>query len=193
MKLLSVPGVFGMAVGIVGLAFLADAVGGMSTAPQNANPYDPQSSGGLDLSGLFDLSARADEMAAAHDLSDLLRIDLPNADVTLDGGISTEVTGTSTIRKVAFGNASDVQVYSTASGTYSTDGLASRHVLYPGIEVAPHPHPVNVHASLVWQSGYGWVPAPDSPTRSIVTYHRTMRDVPGGTDCVIEAGVRLCG
>lgn len=51
----------------------------------------------------------------------------------LDPAVSTEVTHRSTVRKIGFGITEFVQIVETPSGTYSTDGLTSPHVEYPGI------------------------------------------------------------
>lgn len=55
-------------------------------------------------------------------------------DITFDESVSDEVKSTSTIRKISGGHASEVMVTTTPSGTYSTDGLLSPFVRYPGID-----------------------------------------------------------
>jgi hypothetical protein len=44
------------------------------------------------------------------------------------------VKRTQVVKKIAHGRTSSVTVVTTPSGTYSTDGLLSPHVQYPGIE-----------------------------------------------------------
>lgn len=56
-------------------------------------------------------------------------------DITLGPGVSTDIQRTQTIRKIGYGYSSTVTVVTTPSGTYSTDGLLSPNVSYPGIEV----------------------------------------------------------
>ncbi|HZY66937.1 MAG TPA: hypothetical protein VFE52_00025 [Devosia sp.] len=55
-------------------------------------------------------------------------------DITIDDTVSTEIVRQHVIRKIAGGEKSDVTVVTTPSGTYSTDGLASPHVQYPGVD-----------------------------------------------------------
>jgi hypothetical protein len=55
-------------------------------------------------------------------------------DITFDDGVSTEVSRTRVVKKIAGGRTSDVTIVTTPSGTYSTDGLLSPNVQYPGIE-----------------------------------------------------------
>ena len=57
--------------------------------------------------------------------------------ITFDESVSTEVEHTSTVKKIAFGHASNVSIVTTPTGTYSSDGLLSPNVRYPGIEVKP--------------------------------------------------------
>ena len=53
---------------------------------------------------------------------------------TLDDGVSTEVQRTRVVTKIGHGLKSQVTIVTTPSGTYSTDGLLSPNVRYPGIE-----------------------------------------------------------
>lgn len=52
---------------------------------------------------------------------------------TVEPWVATEVIAESTIRKIGFGRTTFVTIAETATGTYSSDGLASPYVLYPGI------------------------------------------------------------
>ena len=47
--------------------------------------------------------------------------------------VQMEATSEVLVRKIAYGRTSFVSVMTTGTGTYSSDGLASPHVLYPGI------------------------------------------------------------
>ena len=49
--------------------------------------------------------------------------------------VQMEATSEVTVRKIAYGRTSFVSVMTTQTGTYSSDGLASPHVLYPGIHM----------------------------------------------------------
>jgi hypothetical protein len=61
-------------------------------------------------------------------------------DIDLDEDqVSTEVTHRDTVTKIAFGQRTVVSVVTTPTGTYSTDGLVSPYVRYPGVDVSPNP------------------------------------------------------
>jgi hypothetical protein len=61
--------------------------------------------------------------------------------ITFGDSVSTEPQSTQTVSKIGFGHKSVVSIVTTTSGTYSSDGIASPHVLYPGIDVAlKHPN-----------------------------------------------------
>ena len=55
--------------------------------------------------------------------------------IVLDDTVSTEIKSTRVVKKIGHGRTSMVEIVTTPSGTYSTDGLLSPHVRYPGIEV----------------------------------------------------------
>ena len=52
---------------------------------------------------------------------------------TVEDSVSTDILSTETVRKIEAGRTSFVTVATTATGVYSSDGLSSRHVRYPGI------------------------------------------------------------
>ena len=51
----------------------------------------------------------------------------------LTPAVSTDVLSQSTVKKIGYGNTEFVHVIQTPTGTYSTDGLQSPHVEYPGV------------------------------------------------------------
>jgi hypothetical protein len=69
--------------------------------------------------------------------------------------VSTEVIASQTVRKIAYGVTTFVEITTTDSGTYSTDGLASPNIRYPGIH--PNPEFADWQAPLlaVW-TGDAW-------------------------------------
>jgi len=79
----------------------------------------------------------ADESGQANgfDPSALVRIGEAEYRITTDETVSLEPISNTRVRKVGYGNVSYVDIATTASGTYSTDGFASPHVQYPGVEV----------------------------------------------------------
>lgn len=52
---------------------------------------------------------------------------------TVEDSVSTEVLQSSTVRKIEFGRTSFVTIATTATGVYSSDGLDSPNIRYPGI------------------------------------------------------------
>ncbi|RYE76508.1 MAG: hypothetical protein EOP19_24355 [Hyphomicrobiales bacterium] len=52
---------------------------------------------------------------------------------TVEETVATEVISSKTVRKIEAGRTSFVTVATTPSGVYSSDGLSSPHVRYPGI------------------------------------------------------------
>jgi hypothetical protein len=82
--------------------------------------------------------------------------------------VSTDVTSQRTVRKIAYGRTTFVDIATTPTGTYSSDGLASPHVRYPGI----HPNPEfaawqNSQVIAVW-NGKGWAEFATGTARSFV-------------------------
>ena len=55
-------------------------------------------------------------------------------DLVFDESISTDVKRTQIVTKIGAGRSTEVTIVTTPSGIYSTDGLLSPHVRYPGIE-----------------------------------------------------------
>ena len=56
-----------------------------------------------------------------------------------DGTVSTEVSGTQTVKKIGFGAVSTVTIVTTPTGVYSSDAIFSPNVRYPGITVTAEP------------------------------------------------------
>ncbi|WP_338607521.1 hypothetical protein V6617_13705 [Pelagibacterium nitratireducens] len=68
--------------------------------------------------------------------------------------VSLEPTSSAIVRKVGYGHVRDVNIATTTSGTYSSDGLVSPHVLYPGIEVdRVADDSSHYHGYSVWPEG----------------------------------------
>jgi hypothetical protein len=60
---------------------------------------------------------------------------------TFDDSVSTDVQRTQVVTKIGHGRKSQVTIVTTPSGTYSTDGMLSPNVRYPGIEKRLKPWP----------------------------------------------------
>lgn len=54
-------------------------------------------------------------------------------DFHVEPGVSTEATAQSTVKKIGYGRTSYVTIVQTPTGVYSSDGLASANIEYPGI------------------------------------------------------------
>jgi hypothetical protein len=79
----------------------------------------------------------ADEAPAPNgiDPDALVRIGDADYRITHQDWVATEPRSNARVMKVGYGNVSYVDIATTETGTYSTDGFASPHVLYPGIDV----------------------------------------------------------
>jgi hypothetical protein len=64
--------------------------------------------------------------------------DLRKFDITFDSSVSKEVKSSTTIKKIGYGTPTTVSITTTASGTYSSDAIASPYVRYPGVAVSAH-------------------------------------------------------
>ena len=84
------------------------------------------------------LDALADEFAPVGiDAASLVKYEDREYVVDYDASIATDPLSTVRVKKVEAGKVSYVTITTTASGTYSTDAMFSRHVQYPGISVEP--------------------------------------------------------
>ena len=79
----------------------------------------------------------ADEAGTANgiDPDALVRIGEADYRITHQDWVATEPRSHARVMKIGYGNVSYVDIATTETGTYSTDGFASPHVLYPGIDV----------------------------------------------------------
>lgn len=78
--------------------------------------------------------------------------DFVKPDVTIEPWVSTEAIGRSTIRKIGYGRTEFVDVIETATGVYSSDGLESPYVRYPGIH--KEQSTAAFSAISVWDGGW---------------------------------------
>jgi hypothetical protein len=80
---------------------------------------------------------------------------LAKYDITYDDSVSTKPLRTEYVSKIGFGHRTKVAIVTTSSGTYSSDGLASPNVRYPGIDVTPEDDADNDFAFSSFSSPYG--------------------------------------
>lgn len=82
------------------------------------------------------------------DPSKLRKFDIQIADT-----VSTEPLRTQYVKKIAGGYPTTVSIITTSTGTYSSDGITSPHVLYPGIDVTTKGRGPHVH---MWFGSSRW-------------------------------------
>lgn len=128
------------------------------------------------------------EPFSATDPDGYLRFDSDDYSVSVSPDVSLDVLGTSVITKIQGGHLTKIQVVQTPTGVYSTDGLASPHVRYPGIWVSMNESQVTGGAWALTESG--WTPLPTTGN-SLVYLHQ-----PNGTGangpCLADNGVTVC-
>ena len=73
--------------------------------------------------------------AGSLDLDGLMKIDGRMYNVTADASVDLNPMSSTTVKKISGGRVFNVNIATTSTGTYSTDSMQSKHVLYPGITV----------------------------------------------------------
>jgi hypothetical protein len=134
-------------------------------------------------------------------IGELLKLGDDEFLIKAEPGVSLTPTATSSIRKIEYGSSRTVTVSTTASGVYSSDGLASPHFRYPGIEVLQTPAE-RTAAALAhedtlarWLPGRGWVATPTVSANSfvIVTRDGASTVINGSKgSCVIGRSIAVC-
>lgn len=146
----------------------------------------------------------AQEGTNTIDLSNLVFFKGKAYAVTYEDGVSTEAMSTDVVRKIGYGRTSFVNISTTSSGTYSSDGMTSPHILYPGVHVEQVPIAAAGAAAggteaprslAYWSDARGWVATPFVEAGSFVIVTRT----PSGTivngtsgSCVLTQGIATC-
>ena len=74
-------------------------------------------------------------VAPGFDTSDLVKFEDREYRVENEDWVATDPVSSVKIKKIEAGRVSYVTITTTATGTYSTDGMFSNHVQYPGISV----------------------------------------------------------
>jgi hypothetical protein len=100
--------------------------------------------------------------------NNLLKVDGDYYDVANTPGVSLTPESTEIVRKIGYGQTSFVNVLHTSSGTYSTDGLTSPYIRYPGIFTEREHVVVLPYAGIFgWSRLGGWVRIPLMNAQSI--------------------------
>jgi hypothetical protein len=130
----------------------------------------------------------ADELPPGFDTDNLVKIDDRLYTMDYEPWVATDPLSTATVKKIEGGEVSYVQVTTTNTGTYSTDGLTSRHVQYPGIEVEEvWPR----RAGFFYWSGRNWTHFSTYTGNSYVSVHTNKRRNTSFT-CVATSNVYVC-
>lgn len=129
MKILTIRNVAGLGFTVFCLAVIADAL------PDTGSQAFAQSPLVTNVSSALANVIPNQDAPSSESLSNLLHIEERAYDVQFDPSLSQTALSNYSVRKVGFGNVSTVRIVTTPSGTYSTDGFASNHVLYPGVSV----------------------------------------------------------
>ena len=90
----------------------------------------------------------------------LVRIDGSYLAVGHTEDVSFDPTSTTVVRKIGYGRTSFVTIATTPTGVYSTDGLASVHVRYPGVFTAPVRLAAFGGTIMAWSRLTGWETLP---------------------------------
>ena len=134
----------------------------------------------------------ADEAPVGFDTGKLVKFDDRTYQVDYQPWVATDPISTSTVKKIEGGKVSYVSISTTATGTYSTDGLTARNVQYPGIEVTEVPP--NERAWFSSWSGRKWLRFSSYGGNSYVTLRHNGVRVSTGNNrtCVSGRGFSVC-
>ncbi len=134
---------------------LAALLAGLALVPQLPPARADEASAGAPSStagGLF---------SPSFDPDDLVKFDF-----MVEPGVSETLISTTTVRKIGFGRTRLIEIVTTPSGVYSSDGLASPHIRYPGIHKQWKGG--RVGSIKIWTDA-GWVTLDTIPAGSFVS------------------------
>jgi hypothetical protein len=86
----------------------------------------------------------------------------------VEPSISTDVLSNTTIRKIEGGRTRFVTIATTSTGTYSSDGLTSPHIRYPGVHVEQLGS-----VAWIWSDDGGWTALPLLNDSSVTVFTQT--------------------
>jgi len=147
MKILTFWNVTGLGFGLIAVSLIVGTISGSGSAAlaQSSASENISSNISSNFSAAIQQVLPKNGLPSAQSLSNLLRIGPRNYEVNYGDNVSTQILSSRVVRKIEFGKETFVSVVTTPSGVYSTDGLASVNVLYPGISV--------VETSAISQNG----------------------------------------
>ena len=128
--------------------------------------------------------------ADGFDPSKLLILDEDNG-VRYEDWVSTDPLDTQVIKKIEGGRVSYVTIKRTATGTYSSDGIESPHVQYPGV-IEPE-NPRNRFSFSSWNNG-SWTRLKTYSGNSYVSIstYKTHRGETRTSTCISTASIWYC-
>ncbi|NMA99131.1 MAG: hypothetical protein GX970_13675 [Phyllobacteriaceae bacterium] len=110
----------------------------------------------------------ADGGTGAIDPANLVKFNDRDYRVEYADWVSTDPLSTARVKKIEAGKVSYVDITTTATGTYSTDGLTSAHIRYPGIDVE-EVRPLPPSNRFAYWAGTHWVGFSGAGANSLVT------------------------
>lgn len=114
-------------------------------------------------------------------------------DFTVEPSVSTDVVKTRTVRKIGYGRTEFVEIFTTPTGTYSSDGLDSPQIRYPGIQKELKRAPEGRIA--LWTTGRGWTAFKAMDAGSFVTvmpFEGGRMVITEDGNCVMTKGSMRC-
>jgi hypothetical protein len=129
-------------------------------------------------------------LADGFDTNNLVRFGETNG-VALEPWVSTDPISTATVKKIEGGRVTYVTITRTSTGVYSSDGIRSRNVSYPGV-IEPRGQVPEFHFSS-WNDGK-WTSFRTYQGNSYVSVvsHKTPRGVTRTTACISSASFLYC-
>lgn len=149
--------------------------------PERAKAFADKIGLGVHRAGqMLSIQAMADEPSFQEppfDLEKLLRIDDADYSVSVDEEAVGNVLSHATVRKLGYGRTEFINIVTTSAGTFSSDGVRSSHIQYPGIETLPIS--VEVPVRLVVGKKHSYFTMPLGMGKSSVVFFGEMNG--GGT------------
>ena len=144
----------------------------------------------LSLSAAALVLSLAAVRADGFDPSNLLILD-EDTGVRYEDWVSTDPLDTQVIKKIEGGRVSYVTIKRTATGTYSSDGIESPHVQYPGV-IEPE-NPRNRFSFSSWNNG-SWTRLKTYSGNSYVSIstYKTRRGETRTSTCISTASYWYC-
>jgi hypothetical protein len=129
----------------------------------------------------------APDQSPETQISNVMKFDNKYFRVTADDSVDMTPLSSATVTKISRGKVQEINIATTSTGTYSTDGLVSDHIKYPGITVERlYPRLIITGLSLVYL-----------PMEQISHYRGTFSRLDAFVQsdddgCLIEGSYQIC-